>query len=53
MRDLGELRAVDVSLDGSRYLLRTAPLRSASAAFAAAGVRLPPVLTNLGLAPPP
>lgn len=53
MRDLGELKAVDVTLDGQLYRLRTDLRGSAFAAFAAAGVRPPPALTHLGAAPPP
>jgi hypothetical protein len=53
MRDLGEVRAVDLTLDGQRYRLRTDPSGSAAAIFAAAGVRLSPVVTPLGPAPPP
>jgi transposase len=51
MRDLTELKAIDVTLDGTRYRLRTDPTGATSAAFAAAGVRLPLVLTHLGQAP--
>jgi hypothetical protein len=46
--DLAELKAVDLTLDGQRYRLRTDLQGSAFAAFAAAGVRLPPVLTHHG-----
>jgi len=41
MRDLAEVKAVDVTLDGRRYRLRTDLRGHASAAFAAAGVRPP------------
>lgn len=52
MRDLNELRAIEVTLDGERYRLRTTFQGAASAAFAAAGVRPPSVLTHLGPAMP-
>jgi len=45
LRDLEQLKAVDVTLDGCRYRLRTDLTGVASAAFAAAGVRPPSVLT--------
>lgn len=48
MRDLAEVKAVDVELDGRRYRLRTDLRGSAFEAFAAAGVRPPPILTDLG-----
>lgn len=51
MRNLHELRAVDVTLDGERYRLRTDFQGTAWDAFAAAGIRAPPVLTHLGPAP--
>jgi hypothetical protein len=47
MRDLDQLKAVDVTLDGRRYRLRTELLGHASAALAAAGVRPPRVVTPL------
>ena len=47
MRDLGEVKAVDVTLDGERYRLRTDLRGSASAAFSAAGVRPPSVVSLL------
>jgi hypothetical protein len=53
MRDLGEVRAVEVTLDGQRYRLRTDLTGSAYQAFAAAGVRPPPSVTPLGPAAPP
>ncbi len=57
MRDLTEVRAVDLTLDGQRYRLRTDLRGSAYHAFAAAGVRPPAVVTPLGPAaaasPPP
>lgn len=51
MRDLGEVKAVDVTLDGQLYRLRTDLQGSAFAAFAADGVRPPPVLSHTGTAP--
>jgi len=51
MRDLAEVKAVDVALDGQRYRLRTDLRGSAFDAFAAAGVRPPAVLTHCGEAP--
>jgi hypothetical protein len=51
MRDLAEVRAVDLTLDGQRYRLRTDLAGSAYHAFAAAGVRPPAVVTPLGPAP--
>lgn len=48
MRDLTEVRAVDVTLDGKSYRLRTDLRGSAFQAFAAAGVRPPSPLTHLG-----
>lgn len=53
MRDLAEVRAVDLTLDGQGYRLRTDLLGHAHAAFMAAGVRPPAVVTPLGPAPPP
>lgn len=51
MRDLAELKAVEVTLDDNRYLLRTDLVGSAYKALQAAGVRPPPVVTHLGAAP--
>ena len=48
---LAEVKAVDVTLDGQLYRLRTDLRGSAFAAFAAAGVRPPSVLTHIGDAP--
>jgi len=48
MRDLTEVRAVDLTLDGQRYRLRTDLRGSAYHAFAAAGVRPPAIVTPLG-----
>jgi hypothetical protein len=53
MRDLGQVHAVLVELDGQRYRLRTDLVGSAHHAFAAAGVRVPSPVTALGQAPPP
>ena len=52
MRDLGQLQAVIVDLDGQRYRLRTDLLGSAWEAFKAAGIRPPSAVTHLGPAPP-
>lgn len=51
MRDLAEVKAVDIELDGRRYRLRTDLRGHAFEAFAAAGVRPPPPLTDLGELP--
>ncbi len=48
MRDLEEVRAVDLTLDGQRYRLRTDLVGSAHHAFVAAGVRPPAIVTPLG-----
>ena len=53
MRDLEQVRAVDVTLDGRRYRLRTEMVGTAQHVFAAAGVRVPSAITALGPAPPP
>ncbi|HEX6112058.1 MAG TPA: IS1634 family transposase [Geminicoccaceae bacterium] len=57
MRDLGQLQAVIVDLDGTRYRLRTDCLGPAATAFQAAGVAIPTAVTALGptsdLEPPP
>jgi hypothetical protein len=47
MRDLSQLHAVQVELDGRNYLLRTDLQGAAYQAFAAAGVRPPPPITGL------
>jgi hypothetical protein len=53
MRDLDDVRAVEITLDGARYRLRTDLHGSAHHAFAAAGVRPPPLVTPLpGPVPP-
>jgi hypothetical protein len=48
MRDLAEVEAVDLTLDGQRYRLRTDLRGTAAAAFTAAGVRPPRVVESLG-----
>ena len=53
MRDLGQLAAVDLSLDGQRYRLRTELQGQAHQAFLAAGVRPPATVTHLGKGDPP
>ena len=47
MRDLAEVCAVGITLDGVRYRLRIDLRGDAHHAFAAAGVRPPPVVTPL------
>lgn len=47
MRDLSQLHAVRVELDGHNYLLRTDLQGTAYQAFTAAGVRPPPPVTGL------
>lgn len=51
MRDLGQVEAVEVELDGQQYRLRTDLVGCAGAAFAAAGVRPPSAVTRLGPVP--
>jgi DDE family transposase len=53
LRDLAELRAVELTLDGQCYRLRTQLRGHAFDAFAAAGMRPPAMVTPLGAAPPP
>jgi hypothetical protein len=53
MRDLRQLSAVDLRLDGQRYRLRTELHGQAHQAFAAAGVRPPATVTHLGEGDPP
>jgi hypothetical protein len=48
LRDLGQVQAVLLELDGRRYQLRTDLVGSAHHAFAAAGVRPPAPVTHLG-----
>jgi hypothetical protein len=50
MRDLAEVKAVELALDGQRSRLRTELHGAAFETFAAAGVRPPPVVTPLGAA---
>jgi hypothetical protein len=52
MRDLAQVQAVIVDLDGQRYRLRTDMVGVAHHAFAAAGVRAPSPVTLLGPSPP-
>jgi hypothetical protein len=53
IRDLAAVRAVELTLDGHRYRLRTELRGSAFEAFAAAGVRPPSLVTPLGAVPEP
>ncbi len=56
MRELAEVRAVHLDLDGTRYRLRTDLVGSAHHAFAAAGVRPPALVQAVGptpVEPPP
>lgn len=48
MRDLVQVKAVELTLDEQRYRVRTELRGAASAAFSAAGVRPPSILTHLG-----
>jgi hypothetical protein len=50
MRDLTEVKAVELRLDSERYRLRTELRGAAFEAFAAAGVRPPAVVTPLSAA---
>jgi hypothetical protein len=52
IRDLGQVQAVTVDLDGQRYRLRTDLVGMAHRAFSAAGVRAPSPVTCLGPSPP-
>ncbi len=52
MRDLQQVQAVTVDLDGQRYRLRTDLVGVAHQAFAAAGVRVPSAVTPIGPSPP-
>ena len=47
MRDLDQVKAVELTLDGARYRLRTELPGKAAAAFAAAGVRPPRLVSPL------
>jgi hypothetical protein len=51
LRDLGQVQAVTVEMDGRRYQLRTDMVGAAYQAFAAAGVRPPATVTPLGTLP--
>jgi DDE family transposase len=51
MRDLAQVQAIVVDLDGQRYRLRTDLAGAAHAAFAAAGLRPPNSVTRLGPTP--
>jgi hypothetical protein len=53
MRDLAQVKAVELTLDEQRYRVRTELRGAASAAFSAAGVRPPSILTHLGPAETP
>lgn len=53
MRDLAEVKAVELTIDDQRYRLRTELRGAAFEAFAAAGVRPPAVVTPLGAARAP
>ena len=48
MRDLGQLQAVIVDLDGTRYRLRTDCVGDTATAFQAAAVAIPTAVTALG-----
>jgi transposase len=50
MRDLAQVQAVSIDLDGERYQMRTDLVGSAHHAFAAAGVRPPSPVQHLGTA---
>jgi hypothetical protein len=47
LRDLSSLRALQVNLDGHRYLFRTPVKGNAGAIFAAVGLKLPPLAQPL------
>jgi transposase len=47
VRDLSDLRAVEVELDGQRYLLRSPLKRHAGKVFAAVGAKVPPLAQAL------
>lgn len=53
MRDLSQVQAVLVEMDGRRYRLRTDLVGAAHQAFAAAGVRPPPTVSPLEPRPEP
>ena len=48
MRDLARVQAVVLDLNGKRYLLRTELPGKAHEAFAAAGIRSPPIAEPIG-----
>lgn len=52
MRDLSQVQAVILDLDGQRYRARSDLRGTAGHAFGAAGVRPPSAVTHLGPAPP-
>jgi len=52
IRDLGQLRAIEVTLEGQRFLLRTDLAGCAHVAFKAAGVKPPPLTQPLSAATP-
>jgi hypothetical protein len=52
MRDLDQVKAVELTLDGVRYRLRTELPGQAAAAFAAAGVRPPRLVSPITEATP-
>ena len=51
MRDLSQVQSVLIELEGTRYQLRTQLIGSSHHAFAAAGVRPPALVTELGPIP--
>ena len=53
MRDLAQVQAVTVDLDGQRYRLRTDMVGVAHHALAVAGIKVPSPVTMLGPSPPP
>lgn len=52
MRDLSQVQAVIIDLDGKRYRLRTSMVGSSYHAFQAAGIRPPETVALLGPTPP-
>jgi len=52
MRDLSTLRAINVNLDGTKYLFRMPAKGHASEIFAAVGVKMPPLAQPLGATEP-
>jgi DDE family transposase len=53
LRELGEVRAVELTIDGQRYRLRTDLSRAAAAVFSAVGVRPPRLCEAIGAPPRP